>query len=433
MVALDDILHRGFDEFRALVNPPVALRAELTGEPARVVRVHEGRLVLADGQEIEDLHGTQAFGHRHPAIASAVRAFLDSDACNWFPARVSPFAGRLARCLHERTGYDSAYFAHSGTEGVEAALKLARAVTRRPRILGLDRAYHGCTFGSVSLMEAGVFRDPFAPLLPGVETLPFGDVDALARALSPGDVAAVVVEPIQLEGGVRPLPPAYVDALCELSARHGALLVADEVQTGMGRTGHLVASETWPRRPDAIVLGKALAGGLLPCSAMLTRRALWDRAYGADFESAEAHNNTFSGHALASVAAIAALELLDDALLARARRAGDAFRGELAGALAGLPLFREVRGAGLIAGVELVPSDHPWLSFEHFGLPEHRGRPTVGLLLCHRLYKRGFFTFVCGHDWSTVRLQPRLTIEDARLAELVRAVREEVAYLCELV
>jgi acetylornithine/succinyldiaminopimelate/putrescine aminotransferase len=433
VIDLDDVLRRGFDEFRDFVNPPVALRAELTGEPARVVAVREGRLVLADGREIEDLHGTQAFGHRHPAIAAALRAFLDSDACNWFPARVSPYAGRLARRLHERTGYDRAYFAHSGTEGVEAALKLARAATRRPRLLGLDGAYHGCTFGSVSLMAPGVFRDPFAPLLPGVEALPFGDVPALARALAPGDVAAVVVEPIQLEGGVRALPEAYVAALGELTERHGTLLVADEVQTGMGRTGRLLASETWPRRPDAVVLGKALGGGLVPCSAMLTRRSLWDRAYGADFETAEAHNNTFAGHALASVAAIAALELLDDALLARARRVGDAFRAELAGALAGLPLFREVRGAGLVVGLQLHPADHPWLAFEHLGLPEYEGRPSTVLVLCHRLYKRGFFCFVCGHDWSTMRLQPRLTIEEERLSALVVAIREEVEALCELV
>ena len=432
MVAIDEILRCGFDDFRAFVNPPVALRTELTGEPYRVLYAREGRMVTAEGQEIEDLHGTQAFGHRHPAIAAAVQAFLGSDSCNWFPARVNPYAGALARRLAERTGYDRAYFAHSGTEGVEAALKLARAVTRRPRILGLERAYHGCTFGSVALMPPGVFRDAFAPHLPGVELLPFGDAAALARALAPGDVAAVIVEPIQLEGGVRPLPASYVDALCALSHEHGTLLVADEVQTGMGRTGHLVSSETWPRRPDAVILGKALAGGLLPCSAMLTRRALFDRAYGADFEVAEAHNNTFAGHALGSVAALAALDLLDGALLARARRVGDAFRARLGEALAGLPLFREVRGVGLIVGLELVPVDHPWLSFEHFGLPEHADKPTVGLLLCHRLYRRGYFCFVCGHDWTTLRLQPRLTIEEDRLDALATAIREEVSTLCDL-
>src|SRR5206468_2181423 len=133
----------------------------------------------------------------------------------------------------------------------------------RPRLLALERAYHGCTFGSCALMSEGPFRDPFAPHLPGVESLPFGDVAALADALAKGDVAAVVVEPIQLEGGVRPLPPAYIAALCELTARHGALLVADEIQTGLGRTGRFLASETWPRRPDAVITGKHLGGGLL--------------------------------------------------------------------------------------------------------------------------------------------------------------------------
>jgi acetylornithine/succinyldiaminopimelate/putrescine aminotransferase len=433
MPAIDDILRRGFDDFREHINPQIALRTELTGEPFRVVRAHDGRMVTAEGDEIEDLHGTQAFGHRNPAIAAALRAFLDSDACNWFPARVNPFAGRLARVLADRTGYDRAYLAHSGTEGVEAALKLARGVTRRPRILGLDRAYHGCTFGSVALMPPGVFRDPFAPHLPGVEAIPLGDVDALSRALATDDVAAVIVEPIQLEGGVRILPSGYIDKLANLTHEHGSLLIADEVQTGMGRTGHLLLSETWPRRPDAVILGKALGGGLVPCSAMLTSKALFDKAYGQDFESAEAHNNTFSGHALSAVAALAALELLDDALLQRARRVGDTFRENLRAALADLPLVRDVRGVGLIVGLEFAPLDHPWLSFEHFGLPEHAGKPTTGLVLCHRLYKRGFFCFVCGHDWSTLRLQPRLTIEPERLDAFVRAAREEVATLCDLV
>ena len=428
---MDSILRKGFEEFRDFVNPQIALRTELTGEPYRIVRIEAGRMITADGQAIDDFHGTQAFGHRNPRIASALREFLDSDAPSWFPARVNPFAGRLARVLCERTGFGRAYFAHSGAEGVEAAMKLARAVTRRPRLLGLQGAYHGCTYGAVSLMPSGVFREPFAPLLPGVESLPHNDVGALHAAMG-NDVAALIVEPIQIEGGVRALSPDYLQALCELADEHGALLIADEVQTGMGRTGHLLYSETWPRRPDAVVMGKALGGGLVPCSAMLTTAAHFDKAYGGDFESAEAHNNTFSGHALSAVAALAALELLDPALLASAKAKGDAFRQALAEALSGLPLFREVRGAGLIVGIELEAAEHPWISFEHFGMNELRGRPATGLLLCHRLYKRGFFCFVCGHDWRTLRLQPRLDIAPERLAAFVSAIREEVSYLCEL-
>jgi len=434
------ILRHGFEDFREFVNPLIASRAELAGEPTRVTRVDGGRLVTDGGQIVEDLHGTQAFGHRNPAVAAAVLAFLESGSPSWFPSRMNPYAGSLARRLCERAGttgggapaYTNVYFGNSGSEAVEAAIKLARAVTRRPRVLSLAGAYHGCTMGSCGLMTPGVFRDPFDPHVPGLGSLPFGDVDALHVAIKGGDVAAIVVEPIQLEGGVHPLPPAYVEALCALTGANDVLLVADEVQTGLGRTGRFLASEVWPRRPDAVLLGKHLGGGLLPISAMMTRRELFERAYGKNFETAEAHNCTFSGSAAVCVAAHAALDLLTDELIARIRDVGAGFRSGLREALSDLPLYDEIRGDGLIAGIALRRTDHPWLSFEHFGMDDLADHPTVGLLLCHRLYRRGYFCFVCGHDWRVLRLQPRFTIEPATLAELTTTIREELAHLCAL-
>jgi acetylornithine/succinyldiaminopimelate/putrescine aminotransferase len=432
MDSLAEILRGGFEDFREFVNEGIALRAAVAGEPVRVVRAEGGGLVTDEGQPVEDLHGTQAFGHRRPEIARALQEYLASDAPSWYPSRVNPFAGRLARRLCERTGYSNAFFASSGSEAVEASLKLARTLTRKPGLLSMERAYHGCTYGSCSLMPPGVFRDPFAPLVPGAEALPWGDLDALRRRLAREDVAAVVVEPVQLEGGVRPLDPLYLEALCELTERHGALLVADEVQTGMGRTGRFLASERWPRRPDAVLLGKSLGGGLQALSCMLTRRELHERAYGADYQSAEAHNSTFSGHAMACVAALAALQLLTDELLATITTSGEHLRQSLREALGSLPLFDEVRGVGLVAGLAIEPSDHPWLSFDHFGLGELSGKPTTGLLLCHRLYRRGWFCFVCGHDWRVLRLQPRFDIPRERLDAFVSAAHQELEALCRL-
>ncbi len=433
MTGQADILHKGFDEFLRFVNPIIAKRAMVAGEPLRIVRVEESLLVDDEGRRIEDFHGTQALGHRNPRIADAVRGFLDSDAPSWYPSRVSPFGGRLARRLYERTGYDNAFFALSGSDAVEAALKLARARSRRPRILGIQGAYHGCTYGSCALMSPGPYRDPFAPHLPGVELLPFGDADALARALEPGDVAAVVVEPIQGEGGVRILPPAYVAALCESTARHGTLLVADEAQTGMGRTGRgLLASGGWPRRPDVVCLAKTLGGGLIPIPAPLPRRELFEGAYGNDYASGEAHNTTFSTNAVGCVAALAALDLVTDELVARVREVGARFRLELERTLAGSPLFVEVRGEGLMVGVLLKSPDHPWLTFEHFGMPELAGEPVAAPLLCHRLYRRGFYCFTCGHDWRIMRIQPRFDVPEETLREFARACREELDRLAEL-
>ena len=436
MESYDDVLHKGFDEYREFVNPLIAQRAQMAGEPVRFTRVVDRLLQFEDGRVFEDLHGTQAFGHRHPAITEAVRAYLASDAPNWYPSRINPFAGRLAKRLCERAGdaYSNVYFACSGSDAVEASLKLARAATRRPRLLSLERGYHGCTFGSVSLMHDGPFTEPFRPLLPGAEKLPFGDVDALARALCTDDVAALVLEPVQGEGGLRRLPAEYVAAACELTARHGTLLVADEVQTGFGRSGRFLLSAEWPRRPDAVLLAKQLGGGLAPVSAMITRRDLFEKAYGADFEDGEAHNMTMSYNALSVVASLAALDLLDEVLLARVRTAGAQLRAALSDALASAAprLFREVRGEGFMIGLVLEQPDHPWLSMEQLGFPQWEGRPTIAPLLCARLYKRGFYCFACGHDWSVARLQPRFTIDDATLARFVRTCAEELAAIGEI-
>jgi acetylornithine/succinyldiaminopimelate/putrescine aminotransferase len=307
MDAMDhsEILRKGFGEFAEHVNPFVAQRAELAGEPIRVVRADGGKLFDADGTAVEDFHGTQMLGHRHPAITAAVTAFLATDAPSWYPSRVSPHAGRLAKRLSDRTGYSTSFFSCTGSDVVEASLKLGRALTKRPGIVGLEGAYHGCAIGATALMHDGPFHDPFGPHLPGVRKIPFADVDALARELDRGDVGTVIVEPIQGEGGVRVLPDRFVDALCELTARHDVLLVADEIQTGLGRTGRFLRSSAWPRPADAVLLGKALGGGLVPVSAMLTCKETFARAYGRDFEAGESHNVTFSYNAVAMVAALA--------------------------------------------------------------------------------------------------------------------------------
>jgi len=442
-----DMLRDGYDAYRRYVNPLVALRAELLGEPTHVSATRDGQLIEPRGT-VEDFHGTQTFGHRHPAITQAVTEFLASDSPNWFPCRVNPYAGLLAQRLCTRANaatpatapYSNVFFASSGSGAVEAAIKLARAATKKPRVISLDGAYHGCTMGSNALMKAGMFKDPFGPHVPLAGPIPFGPagadlaaaIDALATALRGGDVAAVVLEPIQLEGGVRTVPAAFLEVACELTAKHGALLVADEIQTGLGRTGRFLASEAWPRRPDAVILGKHLGGGLVPISAMMTSEALFERAYGEHYASAEAHNTTFGGSALVCVAALAALDLLTDELIARVGTLGARFRGALADALGRHALFEQVKGAGLLVGIALRPSDHPWLSFEHFGVPELADQPSIGVLLCHRLYKRGFYCFACGHDWRILRVLPRFTIPEATLDAFVIAIDEELEYLCSL-
>jgi acetylornithine/succinyldiaminopimelate/putrescine aminotransferase len=207
--------------------------------------------------------------------------------------------------------------------------------------------------------------------------------------------------------------------------------VADEVMTGMGRTGRFLASETWPRRPDVVAMGKALGGGLVPVSCILTRRDVFDRAYGTH-TTAEGHGSTFSGNALACVAALAGLSLLDETLLARVRAVGADFASSLRGALQELPLVEEVRGGhGLLVGIRLRQPDHPAFSFDALGMPELGGRPSAGLLLCHRLARAGFIVAIGAHDWHTVRVHPALTTPNERLEAFVRVCEAEVRFLCD--
>lgn len=428
------MLRQGYQDFRAFVNPLVATRAQLVGEPYLLEQVADGRLLDAEGRGYTDLlagWGTQAFGHRPAAIESAMIEFLQGNAPSFYPSGISPYAGLLARRLQERSGYDAAFFASGGSEAVEAALKLARGASGRPRIAYVEGAYHGCTFGSLAMMHGGPYRDIFGPHLPQVDALPFGDIAALERALADPQLAAIVVEPVQVESGVRAIDAAYLARLCHGTSANGVLLVADEIQTGLGRTGQFLCSDRWPRQPDVVTLGKALGGGLMPLSAMLTRRAIFDRVYG-QLALAEAHASTFSGNALACVAGLAALDLLDDAMIAEVRRKGRLLRDALDEHVAPSPLVAGIRGQGLLLGIELQAPDHPCYQFDYLGAPELSAQPAIGMLLVHRLYKAGFISQICGHAWQVLRMQPPYTTPDAELVACARAIGDALDVLWDL-
>ena len=372
-------------------------------------------------------------GRRAPPCAPS----STTDAPNWFPARVNPFAGRLARRLCERTGYSNAYFGCSGSDAVEAAMKLARAATEAaalPRARGRVPRLH---VGSTSLMTPGPFRDLFGPLVAGAETLPFGDIDALARALARDDVAASSSSRSRAKAACGPLPAPYVDRAlrADRAPRRaaGRRRGADRPRP-IGRTSSL--SETWPRRPDVLLLAKDLGGGLLPVSAMLTTRALFERAYGANFQTGEAHNCTFSFNAVTAVAALATLDLLTDELFALVSREGArCFARRSPSGCTALPLLAEVRGVGLMLGVALRALDHPWLSFEHFGLRRARRagpaaeRRAAGLspAIPARLFRLHLRSRL-----AVLRLQPRFEIAPESLLRFADLLRRETDYLLEL-
>ena len=321
------------------------------GTPQRVLVRGSGCYVEdADGKQYLDLLGgiaVNALGHAHPDLVTAVADQLSTlgHVSNFFtsPAQVL-LAERLLSLAAAPEG-SKVFFANSGTEANEAAFKLARRnadpAAGRTRILALDGAFHGRTMGALALTAKPAYREPFQPLPGGVEHLPFGDIDAL-RAAVDESVAAVFLEPIQGEAGVRVLPEGYLQAAREATAAAGALLIFDEVQTGIGRTGSWFASEGV--LPDAMTLAKGLGGGI-PVGALLTFGERPGSLLGAGM-----HGTTFGGNPVAAAAALATLSVLESReLLANVRATGDYLRRGLA-ALDGVA---EVRGKGFLIGIDL--------------------------------------------------------------------------------
>ena len=413
--------------------------------PLPVVLTHGAGVYLVDesGRRYLDMmsaYSAVSFGHGHPVLVKALteqaqRLAITSRAFH------SNNLGVYCKYITEYFGYQRVLPMNTGAEAVETALKLCRKWAYEVKKLPKDTAeivvcrnnFHGRTTTIVSFSIDPDAYNNYGPFTPGFVVIPYNDAEALAKVLDEHPhVAGFLVEPIQGEAGAYVPDEGYLKKCYDLCRAHNVLFIADEVQTGMGRTGRFLFTETWPRRPDAVLLGKMLGGGLVTTAAMLTKQELFDRAYGQNFETAEGHNATFSGNAVSCVAALAALELVTPQLMAENLRKGSYLREQLTAAIGGSPLVAEVRSWGMILGIELRAAEHPWLSFDHFGMGDLARHPTVGLLLCRRLYRRGFYGFVCGHNWSVLRLQPRFTITQERMDQFICALKEEIEYLCAL-
>lgn len=374
------------------------------GTPQRVLVRGEGPYVwdVAGNRYLDLLAGiaVNALGHAHPTLVSAVSAQLGTlgHVSNFFatPVQIS-LAERLLDLAAEGgapTG-SRVFLANSGTEANEAAFKMARR-TGRPRILALEGAFHGRTMGALALTHKSAYRAPFEPLPGGVEHLPFGDVAALDAAMG-DDVAALFVEPVQGEAGVRALPPGYLAAARDLTRRHGALLVLDEVQTGMGRTGAWLAHHL-PHVgggivPDVVTLAKGLGGGF-PVGAVI---AYGERA-GALLGLGQ-HGTTFGGNPVACAAALATIHVIErDGLLAHVRDLGAWWR-EAIGAV-GHPLVAGVRGEGLLLAVGLTA--------------------PVAPAVAAAALSAGFIVNAVAPD--AIRLAPPLVLTQAQAATFVEAL-----------
>ena len=360
--------------------------------------------------------GASSVGHNHPRLIEAVSRFFAEQPLNLSHTGPSRHAALLAEALAARAGPTSvAMLASGGSEGVEAATKLAIAATGRSELLGCVGGYHGTSVGTLALMGAERMRKPFEAALPRASQVPYGDVAALKNHLSSKRFAAFVVEPVQGEGGVNLPPPGYLAETAALCARAGTLFVLDEVQTGLGRLGRF-ADEV---QPDVRVFGKALGGGLVPVSVAMTTPEWHNKAYGS-MDRFDLHSSTYGGGALGCAIALEALTVLD-ALTPTVEARGARLMGRLREGLSGHPFVKDIRGSGLLIAVELGPASGV-LSRLAPGLVSLVSRQVYGQWLAVRLLEAGIVAQPAALAWNVLRIEPPLTIAEPELDQIADAV-----------
>lgn len=374
----------------------------------------EGWLVrTGDGREFIDLvggYGSYNFGHRHPRIVAAVQEQLARMALS-SKLLLNPVLAGLAHDLAEiaPAGLSKTFVSNSGTEAVEAALKLARLATGKPGFVTTTNAYHGKTLGSLSGTHRDSYQQPFRPLMQYFVEAPYGDSAAIEAAIGE-DTAAVMLEPVQGEGGIIVPPDGYLRELREITGRRGVLLILDEVQTGMGRTGRNFACEREGVTPDMLVLAKSLGGGVMPIGATMGTEAVWK-----NFESSPlVHTSTFGGNEMACAAARAAIRVLvEEDIAGQAAASGAHMLAGLRALAADFPqLITAVRGAGLMIGLDTPSAD------------------IAQLFIANVLEQQVLVAFALNKP-GVIRIEPPLTISleaiDSALASLRIAAEATLA------
>jgi ornithine--oxo-acid transaminase len=379
----------------------------------------------ATGRAYLDFHTGEGFaslGHGHPDVRDVLRATLDADLVDGVQLHYSALAGMLAEALSQRlpAGLEAAFFTSTGAEAVDTAMKFARAATGRPRLISCDSGFHGVTLGPLSLVGDDFFKEGFGPLVPGCDRVPFGDLPRLEAELRAKDVAAFILEPIQGRMVTLP-PPGYLQAAQELCRRYGTLLVIDEVQTGLGRTGRWFALEHWGLEPDFVLVGKALSGGYMPVAAMVTRREIYQKAVGA-LERAYVHQSTFGRNRLSMAAGVATLRIIErDRLLEHTVRLSTVLFDGLAELQQRYEMIKEVRGSGLMIGIELQPPSSPIarVSCRLIRMASEGLFPQLVVIPLHR--DHGVITMAAGKN-DVIKLLPPLTLSEPEACSFLGAL-----------
>jgi ornithine--oxo-acid transaminase len=425
---VDDAIGRT-DETLALasrhLDPSLVDVLGILGFDKRYTSARGSYLYDAAGRAYLDFHTGEGFaslGHNHPDVRDVLRATLAADLLDGVQLHYSPLAGMLAEALSERLpeGLEAVFFASTGAEAVDSAMKFARAATGRPRLVSCEHSFHGVTLGPLSLVGDEFFKEGFGPLLPGCACVPFGDLARLESELSSGEVAAFIVEPVQ--GREVMLPPAgYLRAAQELCRRHGTLFVLDEIQTGLGRTGRWFALEHSGLEPDFVLVGKALSGGYMPVAAMVTRRDIYQRAVGT-LERCYVHQSTFGRNRLSMAAGLATLRIIErDGLVEHAARIGTVLLEGLAELRGRHRLIKEVRASGLMIGIELgMPASRvARLNWRLIHMASEGLFPQLVVIPLHR--DHGVITMAAGKN-DVIKLLPPLTVSEQEARDFLTAL-----------
>jgi len=402
-------------KYQDYVNPTALNLLRLAGFD-RVETAGSGAIISdIEGNDYIDClggYGVFSLGHANAEVVDAVydqMRQLPLSSKTFLNKPLADLAERLANLTPGNLQYS--FFCNSGAEAVEGALKFARMATGRPAFISTHGSYHGKTLGALSASGRNKYKDPFRPLLETFHFVDYGDTDAIAAALNE-TIAAVILEPIQGENGILVPPDGYLKAVRELCDAHGALLILDEVQTGLGRTGTLFACEHEGVTPDLMTLAKALGGGVMPIGAVVGTKVVWDKVFTAN---PYLHTSTFGGNQAACVAALKTLEIIErDQLVERAAAAGRRLMAGLSLVHQQFPLIlRDVRGKGLMLGVEFADAD-------------------VGKLVIGSLVKGGVVAAYTLNTPEVMRFEPPLIISDEQIDTVINVFRSAVLEVQEM-
>jgi ornithine--oxo-acid transaminase len=421
----------GIALYEKYVNPQWVRLLDVLQMNARYSRCIGTELYTEDGRIILDFNSGYCVhnaGHNHPQIKAAIVAELERDGAAMLQTGVPELAGVLGAQLCERAGgkLTKAFFASSGSEGVEAAIKFSRAHTGRVGMLSAKGSFHGLTCGALSLMSDAFWKDGFGPMLPEVEMVSFGVLEELAAMLATKRFAAFIVEPVQVEAGLRIPDREYLREAQALCRRHGTLFVLDEVQTGFYRTGAFLAAHHFGVEPDMIILAKALSGGLIPVGAVLMTDAVYNSTY-SSFKRSIVHTSTYSENALAMRAGLATLEVLENERLGqRATKFGQKLRQMMVARLDGYEMINEIRGIGMLTAIEFRAPKRLRLRIPFGAFARIHPAMFGQVVVMHLFRDKGILTQICGNNFMVLKISPPLIVTDGQLERFVDAIGDIV-------